>query len=99
MKLLINTIPTKLLMALTDDPATGPFTTGVPEIDDKLNNVVGIIGGIAAGGGFIWLIVSLIMLGLANGEQSSHEKKTAVNHIIGAVIVMSAGAIATFIAG
>lgn len=98
---LINTyynISSKLIMLMADDDLN-ISNTGIPELDEPINRFATFISGAAAAIGFIWLVASLVMFGFAQGDQSPHEKKTAMKSAFGAVIVMSAGVIALLIAG
>lgn len=101
MNLLINTYYTlsaKLFMLMADGDIT-VSDTGITDIDDPLNRMATIICKLAAVGGFVWLVISLVMFGFAYGDQSPHEKKNAMKSAIGAAIIMAAGAIALFVKG
>ena len=73
----------------------GPFNTGVPDLDSVLSNGWSLATGIVAAVGVIWFLISLAMLGFAIGDENPHQKKSAIKSVIGSVILIAAGSIAT----
>ncbi len=69
--------------------------TGVNDLDTLLENGWTLATGVLAVIGAVWFLISLAMIGFAMGDENPHQKKAGIKSAVGALILMTAGGIAT----